>query len=60
MPYIQDIAGGHQCEYEHWSDIFIKYFWNREIKHGAMLTYIHFTWVAAHNTSINNNLYWTN
>jgi hypothetical protein len=40
MPYIQDIAGGNQCESEHCSNIFIKYFRNTKIKHGAILTYI--------------------
>ena len=30
--FVQDVAGGHQCESEQWSDIFIKYFRNTEIK----------------------------
>jgi hypothetical protein len=60
MPYIQGIAEGHQCEYENWSDIFIKYFWNTEIKQGAMLTHIYITRVTASNICINNNLYQTN
>jgi len=47
MSYVQDFAEGHQCEYKHWTDILIKYFWNTEIKQGTMLTYIYITRVAA-------------
>ena len=60
MPYVQDIAGGHQCESEHCSNIFIKYFRNTEIKHGAILTYIYITRVTACNICINDNIYQTN
>ena len=57
---VQDVARGHQCESEHWSNIFIKYFRNTKIKHGAILTYIYITRVTARNIRINDNIYQTN
>jgi hypothetical protein len=60
VPYVQDIAGGNQCESEHCSNIFIKYFRNTKIKHGAILTYIYMTRVTACNICINDNIYQTN
>jgi len=60
MPYVQDTAGGNQCESEHCSNIFIKYFRNTKIKHGATLTYVYITRVTAHNIYINDNIYQTN
>jgi hypothetical protein len=60
MPCVQDIAGGNQCESEHCSNIFIKYFRNTKIKLGAILTYIYITRVTACNICINYNIYQTN
>ena len=60
MPYVQDVAGSHQCESEHCSNISIKYFRNTEIKHGAILTYIYFTRVTACTILISDNIYQTN
>jgi len=54
--YIQGIAEGHQCEYENWLDIFIKYFWNTEIKVGAMLMYIYITRVTSCNIDVDDKL----
>jgi hypothetical protein len=60
MQYVQDIAGGHQCESEYCSNIFIKHFRNTNIKHGAILTYIYITRVTACNIFIIDNIYKTN
>jgi len=57
--FVQDVAGGHQCECEHWSNIFIKNFRNTKIKHGAILAYIYITRVTACNILI-NKIYQTN
>jgi len=41
MPYVQDIAGGHQCESEHCSNIFIKHFRNRNKSWGNINIHLH-------------------